>query len=45
MGTKAFERINTILKTGNSPEKDTVVASPEITPANVGQFYDPNSEF
>jgi ribose transport system substrate-binding protein len=45
MGTKAFERINTILKTGNSPEKDTVVASPEITSANVGQFYDPNSEF
>jgi ribose transport system substrate-binding protein len=45
MGTKAFERINEILKTGNTPEKDTVVPSPEITSANVGQFYDPNSEF
>ena len=45
MGTKAFERINEILKTGKTPEKDTVVASPQITAENVGQFYDPNSEF
>jgi ribose transport system substrate-binding protein len=45
MGSKAFERVNEILKTGKTPEKDTVVASPEITAANVGQFYDPNSEF
>ena len=45
MGTKAFARVDEILKTGNTPEKDTVVPSPEITSANVGQFYDPNSEF
>lgn len=45
MGTKAFARIDEILKTGKTPEKDTVVASPEITAENVGQFYDPNSEF
>jgi ribose transport system substrate-binding protein len=45
MGTKAHERITEILRTGNTPEKDTVVPSPQITAANVGQFYDPNSEF
>jgi ribose transport system substrate-binding protein len=45
MGTKAFERINEILTTGKTPEKDTVVPSPEITAENVGRFYDPNSEF
>jgi hypothetical protein len=30
---------------GVEVEKDTVVPSPQITAANVDEFYDPNSEF
>jgi ribose transport system substrate-binding protein len=46
MGTTAYQRLSEILgNNGKAPEKDTVVPSPEITKENVGQYYDPNSEF
>jgi ribose transport system substrate-binding protein len=46
MGTTAYQRLSVILgNNGTAPEKDTVVPSPEITKENVGQYYDPNSEF
>jgi ribose transport system substrate-binding protein len=46
MGTTAYQRLSVILgNNGNAPEKDTVVPSPQITKENVGQYYDPNSEF
>ncbi|HWV87398.1 MAG TPA: substrate-binding domain-containing protein [Capillimicrobium sp.] len=44
MGTAAYERLIEILE-GGTPEKDTVVPSPQITQENVEEFYDPDSEF
>lgn len=45
MGNAAFERLATILDDGSTPEKDTVIPSPQITSENVNEYYDPNSEF
>lgn len=45
MGDAAFERLATILDDGSTPEKDTVIPSPQITSENVNEYYDPNSEF
>lgn len=44
MGDAAFERLVAILD-GESPEKDTVIPSPQITSDNVNEHYDPDSEF
>ncbi|HEY8585046.1 MAG TPA: substrate-binding domain-containing protein [Capillimicrobium sp.] len=44
MGTAAYERMVEILE-GGTPEKDTVVPSPQITADNVDEYYDPDSEF
>lgn len=44
MGNAAYDRLMQILD-GVEVEKDTVVPSPQITAANVDEFYDPNSEF
>jgi len=44
MGTAAYKRLIEILD-GGSPEKDTVIPSPQITQENVEEFYDPDSEF
>jgi ribose transport system substrate-binding protein len=44
MGNAAYDRLMQILD-GAEVEKDTVVPSPQITAANVDEFYDPNSEF
>ncbi|MDO8187303.1 substrate-binding domain-containing protein [Conexibacter sp. JD483] len=44
MGDAAFERLIELLD-GGQAEKDTVVPSPQITRANVDDYYDPNSEF
>ena len=44
MGTAAYDRMIEILD-GGTPEKDTVVPSPQITKENVDEYYDPDSEF
>lgn len=44
MGDAAYERLLELLN-GREAEKDTVVPSPQITRANVDDYYDPNSEF
>jgi ribose transport system substrate-binding protein len=44
MGNAAYDRLMQILD-GVEVEQDTVVPSPQITAANVDEFYDPNSEF
>ena len=45
MGNAAYERLGAILDDGSTPEKDTVIPSPQITNDNVNEYYDPNSEF
>ncbi|MPZ79229.1 MAG: substrate-binding domain-containing protein [Actinophytocola sp.] len=45
MGNAGYERLVTILDDGSTPEKDTVIPSPQITGENVNEYYDPNSEF
>ncbi|OJF15551.1 ribose ABC transporter substrate-binding protein [Couchioplanes caeruleus subsp. caeruleus] len=44
MGKAAYQRLITLLD-GGSVDRDTVVPSPMITRENVGQYYDPKSEF
>jgi ribose transport system substrate-binding protein len=44
MGDAAYARLIELLG-GREAEKDTVVPSPQITRANVDEYYDPNSEF
>jgi ribose transport system substrate-binding protein len=44
MGDAAYARLIELLD-GAEAEKDTVIPSPQITRANVDEYYDPNSEF